>query len=84
MKTKLLKKLRKEASVKYVVSARRNGGYTICSSITGNCYERDAIGAYDRAAAIDRCNDLRRNYILQSVATERVLSRKGKKIRIIY
>lgn len=69
MKTKLLKRLRKQAKRKYVIK-QDYYGYHVCTHIDFGFFADPyitAVSCKDIEAALNACNDARRKYILNEV-----------------
>lgn len=73
MKTRLLKRLRKQAKRKYVIK-QDHYGYHVCTHIDFGFFADPyitAVSCKDIEAARDACNTARRKYILSEVRSRR-------------
>ena len=73
MKTKLLKRLRKQAKKKYVIKQDYDG-YHVCTHIDFGLFIYSyitAVSCKDIEAARNVCNEARRKYILKEVRSRR-------------
>ena len=73
MKTKLLKRLRKQAKEKYVIK-QYHDGYHVCTHIDFGFFSDPyitAVSCRDIESARNTCNTARRRYILSEVRSMR-------------